>query len=221
MVTRRENRNAILVRYFHRYLNDPAPAQFIADVVQHYGNAALERLAANGGVPERRAAILALTFLGDYRANSIFGKALQDPDRGVRLLADDGIRSIWSRAGNARQRQQLDSTKRLNDVGAFGKSLQLATQMCDEAPQFAEAWNQRGIAQFFLGEFTSSIHSCWRTLSINPFQFEAAVGMGHAYLELDEPHTGLESFRHALQINPSLESIRLHVDRMQKSLEQF
>ena len=104
-------RNSILVRLFHRYLDDVNPARFAIDVANSYSVSTITRIANAGQVHERRAAILALTFLGDYTNNNVFGRALVDEDRGVRMLAEDGIREIWSRAGNIDEQHKLAKLK--------------------------------------------------------------------------------------------------------------
>jgi len=42
-----------------------------------------------------------------------WARALVDEDRAVRVLADTGIRSIWTRAGGEAERQQLAGVSRL------------------------------------------------------------------------------------------------------------
>ena len=42
---------------------------------------------------------MALGFVGDFSQNAALGRALHDRDRGVRLLADNGIRQLWRRDG--------------------------------------------------------------------------------------------------------------------------
>jgi len=215
-----QNRNPILLRFFSRYLDDRAPARFIVDIADHYSEATLLRLAQYGNVVERRAALMALGLTGSFECNRVFAKALADEDRGVRMLAEDSIHEIWARAGNARQQHQLLQVKRWNQGGHFEKAAEFTTEMCHVAPEFAEAWNQLGIAQFFLEQLEESIQSCWRALAVNPFHFEAALGMGHAYLELDEPLSALEFYQQAIELNPNLESIRLQVARMQRSFKR-
>ena len=62
----------------------------------------------------RRAAVLALGMIGDMRVNHALGMALQDDDRGVRLLADQGLREIWLRDGNPQQQLKLRAAQRMN-----------------------------------------------------------------------------------------------------------
>lgn len=212
-----ENNNPCLVKIFRRYLDEPSIASFIAQVSKSYNVATLERIAQFGNVDNRRAAILALTFLGNYSSTTkIMANALRDPDRGVRMLAEEGCYWVWSRAGNADQQHRLSKLKRLNQGGLFRDAIVVATELCEQSDSYAEAWHQLGIAQFFSGRAEDSIQSSWKALAINPFHFESAIGLGHAYLEMDDRVSALESYQHAVSLNPNLESIRVQVAKMQR-----
>lgn len=215
---RDELRHPILVGLYHRYLDDQQPAPFMMDLSKRYRLATLSRVALFGERESRRAAVLALTFLGGYEERHVFAKALRDTDRGVRLLSEEGIRDIWSRAGNSGQQHRLRSIKMLNEGALFEQALKLATALCIDSPSFAEALNQKAIAEFFLGEVTDSIQSCNQVLMINPEHYEAAVGLGHAFLEVDEPQAAIESFQHALDLNPHLDAIRAYIAKVQRTL---
>ena len=89
----KEPRRPTLERLYHRYLETEDTAAFVGAVARHYLLTTLERLATGGNHTSRRAAIMALGFLGDYSQSAILGRALTDRDRGVRLLADSGIRA--------------------------------------------------------------------------------------------------------------------------------
>src|SRR5690606_24028071 len=97
-----------IVTLFLRYLDNEDTAAFIRAVSSRYTVATLERLACHGEAVARRAAALALGFLGDFQSNAALGQALRDVDRCVRILAENGIRNLWARAGSHAQRQQLN-----------------------------------------------------------------------------------------------------------------
>src|SRR5690349_21214799 len=100
-------RRPVLERLYHHYLESENTATFVKAVSERYTLAALARLAAGGRHTSRRAAVMAIGFLGDYSQNAVLGRALRDRDRGVRLLADSGIRQLWRRDGNRRQQRKL------------------------------------------------------------------------------------------------------------------
>ena len=78
-----------------------------------YEQGTLERLARHQFREVRRAAVLALGFLGDYMCNHTMGRSLLDDDRTVRTLAENGIRSVWTRMGDEPDRQELAEILRL------------------------------------------------------------------------------------------------------------
>ena len=208
-----------LLTFYQEYLDNPDSAIFSGKVLQRYTSATLERLARHDRREIRRAAVLALGFLGEYETNSILGCALLDDDRTVRILAENSIRRVWTRAGSEDDRSQLGAIMRLNAARQFDKVVRLASQLIDRSPVLAEAWNQRAYAYHALGQFADSVRDCHETLEINPYHFVAAVGMGRAYMELGNPVSALESFRRALRLNPDLEGVRAQVDRLARMVE--
>ncbi|QDU26133.1 Tetratricopeptide repeat protein [Anatilimnocola aggregata] len=208
-----------LDQLYHRYLDTEESAGFVQGVSEHYLLSTLERLANYGQHVSRRAAVLAISFLGDYSHNATLGRALHDHDRAVRLLADNGIRTLWLRDGSEQQQQSLQVICRLNDSQHHAEAIEAAGQLIDEAAWFAEAWNQRAIGYFATQRWEDAANDCHQTLEINPYHFGAAVGMGHCYLEMDDPFAALECFRRAVKLNPDLEDVRAQVDYLQRTLE--
>ena len=215
----KKRRMPFLSTLYRQYLDVQDSAGFISKVSQLYTPATLERLACNPHREVRRAAVLALGLIGDYSANHTMGRALLDDDRTVRMLAENGIRSIWTRAGNQEERQQLGIIIRLNARRQYEEAVRRARELSEKAPWFAEVWNQRAIAQFHLGHFADSIRDCHQALEINPYHFVAAVGMGQSYLELRNFVSALESFRRALRLNPELEGVRAQVVRLARMVK--
>jgi tetratricopeptide (TPR) repeat protein len=212
-------RPPFLLVLYQQYLNHQDSADFIRAVSQCYASGTLERLARHSSREVRRAAVLALGSLGDYDANHTLGCALLDDDRRVRTLADSGIRTIWTRAGNEPERQELGAIIRLNAAQRHKEALARATKLIERAPWFAESWHQRAAAHFALGQLVESIRDCHQALEINPYHFVAATSMGQAYLQLQNPVSALECFCRALRLNPDLEGVRVQVVRLTRMVE--
>lgn len=214
-----KTRRPALEGLYHRYLETESTAAFVHAVSQHYLLSTLERLAIGGNHVSRRAAILALGFLGDYAHSPTLGRAMSDRDRGVRLLADSGIRQLWRRDGSRRHQERLAVVCRLNNNEQYRDALREACDLLEDAPFFAEAWNQRAVASFAMQKFEEAANDCHQTLELNPYHFGAAVGMAHCYLHLDEPLAALENFRRALRLNPDLEDVRGQIELLERALE--
>lgn len=212
-------RSPRLLVLYQQYLERQDSASFLSQVSKSYSPGTLQRLARHAGREVRRAAVLALGLLGDYEANHALGRALLDEDRTVRTIAENAIRTVWTRAGDQRQRQELGVIIRLNAARQHKEAIVRASMLIDHAPWLAEAWNQRAAAQFNLGRFAETIRDCHEALEINPYHFVAATSMGQAYLELENPVSALECFRRALRLNPDLDGVRVQVVRLSRRVE--
>lgn len=212
-------RTPLIVRHYRAYLDDQDSASFIKGVARRYTCASLERLATIGDRLSRRASVLALGFMGDYSSNEVMGKALVDRDRGVRAIAENGIREIWCRVGNREHRLTLRNLVRLIQTKQYEEAIRRATTLIHESPWIAEAWCQRGTGYYHLGQYEASIRDCHQALEINPYHFTASAGMGQCYLLLDNRIAALESFRRALRLNPCMEEVRVQVIQLQRSMK--
>jgi tetratricopeptide (TPR) repeat protein len=200
-------------------LSDEDSARFIRSVAEFYLLSTLGRLARGGDRTTRRAATLAIGFLGDFSQNAILGRAMLDADRGVRLIAESAIREVWRRDGADMHQKHLDLVTRLNCSRQYDAAVQAATELIEECPWFAEAWNQRAIARYQLHRYEPSADDCQQTLELNPYHFAAAVGMGQCYLEIGDGVAALECFRRGLKLNPNLEGVRAQIQYLQRTLE--
>jgi tetratricopeptide (TPR) repeat protein len=213
-------RNAVLTSFYEQYLSNQDSSLFASQVADRYAPATLERLVAIGDYRLRRAAVLALSIIGDFASNAVLGRALVDRDRGVRSIAASGIRELWCRVGTRQQQKTLKIVLRFIDSKRFDEAIALATELIHESPWIAEAWCQRGTAYYHSGQYEASIRDCHQALEINPYHFTAAAGMGQCYLLQNNPVAALESFRRALRLNPGLEEVRAQVVRLQRSLKE-
>lgn len=202
---------------YQEYLDERDAQAFARKVASRYGAATLERLLVHPSRNCRRGACFALGYVGGYDCNAALGRALHDADRGVRNLAENTMRAVWCRAGTDDERQALERAIRANVAKQYDKAQTFATELIQQAPWFAEAWNQRAIAHFGSARYAQSVHDCRQALEINPYHFGAAAGMGQCYLNLGNIDQALDCFRRALRLNPELEGVRAAVRSLERS----
>ncbi len=212
-------RSPLLDLMYKRYLNDENSARFIHSVTSTYNIGSLIRLCRFGQFMSRRAATLAIGFVGDYSVNETIGAAMRDSDRAVRLLADHGIRQVWTRQGTPSVQAGVANLYRLLNQDRLKEAIDESTRLIAFDPRLGEAWNQRAIAYCALGDFEAAIDDCRETMNCNRFHFPAAMGMAHCLLQLDDAWSALECFRLALSINPDLEGVRHHIVQIEKTME--
>jgi tetratricopeptide (TPR) repeat protein len=211
-------RRPILTELYEQFLADRDQAAFVHRVAERYYTSTLERLVTHKSRWVRRGAVLALGAIADFSSNTILGHALIDTDRGVRILAETAIRAIWCRDGSWNQQQELARVIGLNAAEKHDAARSAATRLIEENQRLAESWNQRAIANFAIERYLESIADCRRTLDLNPFHFGASAGLGQCHMQMGDHQSALDTFRHTLKINPSMEGVRANVIYLQKLL---
>ena len=209
----------LLVYDYERYLIDQDIDRYLNNITERYSLGSLERVTTNTDRAARRGAVLALGQLGDYQSNTVLGRALVDSDRGVRTLAESGIRRIWSRIGTQTQQRHLLAIGEHLEQQEYSRAAQLSTAIVEDAPWIAQAWYCRGKAFYHMDQFDAAARDCHQALEINAYHFLAASLMGQAYLRLNDPVSALEAFRRTLRLNPNMEDVRSQVIQLQRSLK--
>lgn len=208
-----------LVYHYERYLVDQNIIAYIRSISNSYTVGSLERVVVAGDRTARRGAVLALSRMADYRSNTTLGRMLSDSDRGVRTLAENGIRRLWMRIGTPSQQRHLVAISEHLEEQEYDRAAQLATALVEDAPWIAQGWYFRGKAFFQMDQFDAAVQDCHQALEINAYHFLAASVMGQAYQQRDNPVAALEAFRRALRLNPSMEEVRAQVIHLQKTLK--
>lgn len=209
----------LLVYHYERYLVDQNIGAFVRSISHSYTVGGLERVAMSTDPAARRGAVLALGRLADYRSNGVLGHALVDKDRGVRTLAELAIQQVWLRVGTTSHQRHLAAIGEQLDERDFERAAQLSTALLDDAPWIAQGWYYRGKAFFQLSQYEAAGRDFHQALEVNPYHFLASSTMGQAYLQSNDPISALNSFRHALRINPNMEEVRAQVIHLQRKLK--
>jgi tetratricopeptide (TPR) repeat protein len=183
-------------------------------VAEFYTEATLERLLCSYDPVCRRAAVLALGLIGTMEGNDVLSHRLYDDDPLVRQLAGDALWAVWFRAAGKEHCEQLQQIVGGPNPRTVLRDLDV---LISRTGDYAEAYNQRAILYYKLGEFRRAAADCERALKLNPHHYGAAAGMAQCYLKLNRPRAALHAFRAALEINPNLDD----VDQAVKTLEEL
>src|SRR5208282_3857212 len=144
---------------------------------------------------------------------------LHDDDPVVKQMASDAMWSIWFRAGTPEQNQELQRLVILaSDSGDTDEILAGFANLIKTSPDFAEAYNQRALFYYHLGDWVQSIKDCERTLKLNPHHFGAAGGMAQCYLKQRKLRAALRAYRRSFRINPNLDGVRQAIQSLEKTL---
>ncbi len=193
-----------------------ALTEFRSAVAERYTEGTLQRLLGAEDVRIRRAAILALGFIGSMDSNAAVASTLQDNDILVQRFAADALWELWFRGGPTELNSRLRQAAQEPDVMQAREELD---NIIRAAPEFAEAYNQRAIWYFKRGEFARAAEDCTTVLRLNPYHFGAAAGLGQSYVKLNKPAAAIRAFRTALDINPGLEHLHETIRALSEARE--
>lgn len=197
-----------LSAFYRAYLENQELSCFLEATAGVYTPGTLQRLVFHHEISVRRAAVLALTSLGDFCTSCTLVRALRDPDPIVAMLAETAVKMLWRRDGNDDDRRQLsDIIMRINRHDYTAAIVQ-ATVQISRTPDFAEVWHQRGIAWFARGEYALAAADFRRAMELNPQHFEAAAMLGHAFLHRNQKSQARKAFRRSLRVNPGMKNVR-------------
>lgn len=192
-----------------------AMREFRDEVREKYTEGTLQRLLADGDDLARRAAALALGFAGSMQSGPALAAALKDDDALVRQFAAESLREVWLRGDEADHGPRLQQALATSD---HARAIAALDALIREAPDFAEAYNQRAALYFQRSEFRRSAADCEAALRLNPAHFGAAAGLGQCHLKMNRPRAALRAFRQALAIHPGLDEVREAVRELEAAL---
>ena len=207
---RESQTRSLVVDYYESFLSDRDLERYRDQILTRYTETTLARiLATSVAVQARRGAVLALGIIGTFaESNAALGKALQDDDPVVRTMAESALWAVWFRADSPENNQTLDEIRFLIGNHRLEAAIELANRLIARAPGFAEAYNQRAIAQFIQGQYAQSAEDCQRVLRLNPYHIGALSGLAQCQLELHRPKEALRTLWKAWKLQPHSLSIR-------------
>ncbi len=177
-------------------------------------------LAGSPDVSARRAAVLALGVLGTFdQSNAVLGRALRDDDVAVRSMAEDALWAIWFRADTAEHNQTLEQVRHAISREQLEEAERVVNRLIADAPDFAEAYNQRAFVYFLQGRFAESALDCQQVLSRNPFHIGAIEGLAKCQLSTNRPRDALKSLRRALKLRPHNSALRESIQELETQIE--
>jgi tetratricopeptide (TPR) repeat protein len=193
--------------------------KFRAAVAARYNEASLQRLLKHPMPEVRQAATLALGALGSLAVNRDLARCLKDDDLTVCQLAEDALWSVWFRGDNPEHAAELEHLVHAQVGNAVNEQVEEGfNQLIAKAPLFAEAYNQRALYYYRIGNYAKAIADCERALRLNPVHFGAASGMGQCYMKQKRWRAALRAFRRALRVHPDLEGVLDMIESLRRLL---
>ena len=127
---------------------------------------------------------------------------------GSQAEAEQLTSEIWSRwiasDGDADADRLMQSGMALMKRGMLDGAEQVFSQLIQDHPDFAEAWNKRATVRFLLGNDAGSRRDIARVIDLEPRHFGALSGLGMINMRSGDLQAALQAFEAALRVNPHL-----------------
>mmetsp|Transcript_41361 Transcript_41361/g.96553 ORF Transcript_41361/g.96553 Transcript_41361/m.96553 type:complete len:504 (-) Transcript_41361:157-1668(-) len=141
----------------------------------------------------------------------------------LRQAADEALWHVWHQTDDEDAAEMMRTGRRYMEGDRISEALQLFTELVQESPSFAEAWNKRATVYYMLKEFQQSIDDCEKVLELNPRHFGCLSGLGMCYAALGEPAKAAHWYKKALSVHPFMRGPRKALDGLEreKYVEDF
>lgn len=135
---------------------------------------------------------------------------LKNPDETVRQRATEELWRIWFYQKGVYGWELLQRSQVMLAARQMKAAEALLTELINDQPDFAEAWNRRAVIYYVTGQYEKAVDDCQMVVKLNPVHFGALHGMGLCHAALEDYKAAIAAFRQALEIQPyALDNQRL------------
>ncbi|MBW4487444.1 MAG: tetratricopeptide repeat protein [Trichocoleus desertorum ATA4-8-CV12] len=135
---------------------------------------------------------------------------LKHADPEVRNHATQELWRRWFEQKGVLGLERIRQAQMLLERGEKLQAEAVLTQLIQDLPDFAEAWNRRAVLYYIQAKYRKSLADCQQAVQLNPIHFGALHGIGLCHVALGEYREAILAFRRALEIQPySVENQRL------------
>ena len=127
---------------------------------------------------------------------------LKHADPEVRNRATQELWRRWFEQKGVAGLEQIRQAQMLLETGEKLQAEAVLTQLIQDLPDFAEAWNRRALLYYLQRRYRASIADCEQVVRLNPIHFGALHGLGLCHMALGEYSVAIGAFREALKIQP-------------------
>lgn len=189
-------------------------------IKDHWTPTQIISLFNDSNVDARKIAALVLGFVGERASIEPLASQLRDCDPMLNRMAEHSLWSIWFRCGCTTANQELLKGSRSLDDRDFDLAIHHFSRAIQIDPTFAEAYNQRALANYLKEDFEPSIADCNKVIELMPLHFGAWAGLGHCYAHTDQIDQAINAYTRALEINPHLDCIQEALAELRKRSEE-
>ncbi|HEY4115512.1 MAG TPA: tetratricopeptide repeat protein [Rhizomicrobium sp.] len=132
---------------------------------------------------------------------------------------EDKIMAAFLRSGSPTVDLLMSRAGAALEAKDAGTANKLLASVNDIAPDFAEAWHQRGVLQAESGDDEGSMFCLQKAVALNPRNFEAIAELGTQLEEYGDKSGALKLYRKAMALDPHYDGIAHKVRELTQEVE--
>lgn len=137
-------------------------------------------------------------------------KHAQSPAEAQEL--NNRIWRLWTKGPDQKAGEQIQQIFRYRRGRELDRALEVANDLTERLPNYAEGWNQKATVLFEMGRLDRSLTVVEKVLELEPKHFGALAGKAVILLRQGRVKLGQNALRRALEIHPYLAERRFLVE---------
>ena len=157
-------------------------------------------------------------YADEARLDTLF-EALAQPDEIGWEGIEDAIWEEWSQTGSPSLDYLLERGREAMSAGDTEVAIEHFTALIENAPDFAEGYNDRATAYFEAGLYGPALADIGRTLALEPRHFGALAGLALILEDTGNLEGAHDAYEAARAIHPHRPDLREAVQRLEAELQ--
>jgi tetratricopeptide (TPR) repeat protein len=112
----------------------------------------------------------------------------------------------------------FDRGRFMGEIGNYRKAVEAFSRVIELYPDFAHAYNNRGVAHSELGNFRLAIQDCNRAVNLDPDEAAFRFNRGIAFGRGGEYDMAIEDFKRVIEMDPQHTRARFFLGLVQRSM---
>ena len=143
-------------------------------------------------------------------------KKLKINSTSLTLEIEQKIWKIWStHPADGQLTKKLKAGSDLVNKNKYLESIKIFSEVIDQDPSWAEAWNKRATVLYMIGEYEKSQKDIDKVLELEKRHFGALAGQGLVNIKLKNYEKAIKSYQRALEIYPSMQSPEIMIKQIE------
>ncbi len=156
----------------------------------------------------------------DDRLNQLFYE-LKINNKELAYSTEQKIWDLWSTHPTSRKLTlRLKEGSSLVRNNKLTKAIEIFTEVIENDPNWAEAWNKRATVLYMLGDYQGSQKDIDKVLELETRHFGALAGQGLVNIKLENYEKAIDSYKRAQEIYPAMQSPKIMIEQIEQLIKE-